>query len=160
MNLLPHGMGSPRGESLIDVGDSLTTDPDGRWSVVQSNPPFGAGETIHRRLLTDFDLHTMLRLPTGIFHAQGVKANVLFFHKLVAPAGAAMDRAAVGVRPADQQALHARADPLRRTDLDDFVACYAARPAPRATAGGRALPGPSATPKSSPVTRPTWTSPG
>ncbi|MGI9155675.1 MAG: HsdM family class I SAM-dependent methyltransferase [Marmoricola sp.] len=41
----------------------------------------GAGETIRRKLLTDFDLHTMLRLPTGIFYAQGVKANVLFFDK-------------------------------------------------------------------------------
>ncbi len=41
----------------------------------------GAGETIRRRLLKDFDLHTLLRLPTGIFYAQGVKANVLFFDK-------------------------------------------------------------------------------
>ncbi len=41
----------------------------------------GAGETIRRRLLKDFDLHTILRLPTGIFYAQGVKANVLFFDK-------------------------------------------------------------------------------
>ena len=41
----------------------------------------GAGETIRRRLLHDFDLHTLLRLPTGIFYAQGVKANVLFFDR-------------------------------------------------------------------------------
>lgn len=38
----------------------------------------GAGETIRKRLLQDFNLHTILRLPTGIFYAQGVKANVLF----------------------------------------------------------------------------------
>ncbi len=38
----------------------------------------GAGERIRRRLLEEFDLHTMLRLPTGIFYRQGVKANVLF----------------------------------------------------------------------------------
>ena len=40
-----------------------------------------AGETIRRRLLTNFNLHTILRLPIGIFYAQGVKANVLFFTK-------------------------------------------------------------------------------
>ena len=57
-------------------------DIDGRAAVVlPDNVLFegGAGETIRRKLLTDFDLHTMLRLPTGIFYAQGVKANVLFF---------------------------------------------------------------------------------
>ena len=40
-----------------------------------------AGETIRRELLKNFNLHTILRLPTGIFYAQGVKANVLFFKK-------------------------------------------------------------------------------
>ena len=39
----------------------------------------GAGETIRRKLLHTTDLHTILRLPTGIFYAQGVKANVIFF---------------------------------------------------------------------------------
>ena len=41
----------------------------------------GAGETIRKRLLHDCDVHTLLRLPTGIFYAQGVKANVLFFDR-------------------------------------------------------------------------------
>jgi type I restriction enzyme M protein len=41
----------------------------------------GAGETIRQRLLKEFDVHTLLRLPTGIFYAGGVKANVLFFDK-------------------------------------------------------------------------------
>ena len=41
----------------------------------------GAGETMRRRLLRDFNFHTLLRLPTGIFYKQGVKANVLFFDK-------------------------------------------------------------------------------
>ena len=40
-----------------------------------------AGEVIRKKLLSDFNLHTILRLPTGIFYAQGVKANVLFFQK-------------------------------------------------------------------------------
>lgn len=39
------------------------------------------GEKIRKRLLSEFDLHTILRLPTGIFYAPGVKANVLFFDK-------------------------------------------------------------------------------
>ncbi|CAI8019531.1 Probable type I restriction enzyme BthVORF4518P M protein [Geodia barretti] len=41
----------------------------------------GAGETIRRRLLQECDAHTLLRLPTGVFYAQGVKANVLFFDR-------------------------------------------------------------------------------
>lgn len=51
--------------------------------VVPDNVLFegGAGETVRRRLLTQCDLHTILRLPTGIFYAQGVKANVLFFDR-------------------------------------------------------------------------------
>src|SRR5438477_8239937 len=46
----------------------------------------GAGETIRRRLLAECDLHTILRLPTGIFYAQGVKANVVFFDRKPAAA--------------------------------------------------------------------------
>ena len=58
--------------------------PDGEAAVVlPDNVLFegGAGETIRRRLLKNFDFHTLLRLPTGIFYKQGVKANVLFFDK-------------------------------------------------------------------------------
>ncbi|NIJ55212.1 HsdM family class I SAM-dependent methyltransferase [Dyadobacter arcticus] len=57
---------------------------DGRAAVVlPDNVLFegGAGETVRRRLLAELNLHTILRLPTGIFYAQGVKANVLFFDK-------------------------------------------------------------------------------
>ena len=57
---------------------------DGRAAVVlPDNVLFerGAGERIRRQLLKQFDVHTLLRLPTGIFYAQGVKANVLFFDK-------------------------------------------------------------------------------
>lgn len=65
-------------------------DTNGRAAVVlPDNVLFegGAGEVMRRKLLTDFNLHTMLRLPTGIFYAQGVKANVLFFDKKVARPG-------------------------------------------------------------------------
>ncbi len=41
----------------------------------------GAGETVHRELLEPGDLHTLLRLPTSLFYAQGVKTNVLFFDR-------------------------------------------------------------------------------
>ena len=49
--------------------------------VVPDNVLFegGTGETVRRELLKQADVHTLLRLPTGIFYAQGVKANVLFF---------------------------------------------------------------------------------
>lgn len=59
-------------------------DINGRAAVVlPDNVLFegGAGEAVRRRLLTEFDVHTLLRLPTGIFYAGGVKANVLFFDK-------------------------------------------------------------------------------
>lgn len=56
--------------------------------VVPDNVLFecGAGEVIRRNLLQTIDLHTILRLPTGIFYKQGVKENVIFFDKR--PAGA------------------------------------------------------------------------
>jgi type I restriction enzyme M protein len=41
----------------------------------------GAGKKIRERLLRECDVHTLLRLPTGIFYAQGIKANVLFFDR-------------------------------------------------------------------------------
>ncbi|MEI2679664.1 MAG: N-6 DNA methylase [Burkholderiaceae bacterium] len=66
----------------------------------------GAGETIRRKLLHECDVHTLLRLPTGLFYAQGVKANVLFFDKKPRERNA-VDQEAVDLRPAHQQALHA-----------------------------------------------------
>src|SRR4051812_20514428 len=56
--------------------------------IVPDNVLFegGAGETIRRKLLHECDVHTLLRLPTGIFYAQGVKANVLFFDRKPASA--------------------------------------------------------------------------
>ncbi|MBL1215812.1 MAG: N-6 DNA methylase, partial [Ignavibacteriae bacterium] len=56
--------------------------PDGSAAVVvPDNVLFegGAGETVRKNLLMKTDLHTILRLPTGIFYAQGVKANIIFF---------------------------------------------------------------------------------
>ncbi len=84
----------------------------------------GAGETLRRRLLRDFDLHTMLRLPTGIFYAQGVKANVLFFDKKAAAEHPWTDRLWVYDLRTNQH-FTLKQNPLTRPALDDFVACYA-----------------------------------
>lgn len=77
-----------------------------------------AGEVIRKELLSHFNLHTILRLPTGIFYAQGVKANVLFFTK--------------GTPTKDVWFYDYRTDvkhtlannPMQRHHLDDFVECY------------------------------------
>ena len=185
MNLLLHGIGDPKGDSLIEVKDALIADPGTRWSVVLANPPFGtkssvtmigadgkearedreierqdfvvttsnkqlnflqhimtimsvpgraavvlpdnvlfeggAGETLRRRLLADFDLHTLLRLPTGVFYAQGVKANVLFFDKKPAAENPWTRRLWVYDLRTNQH-FTLKQNPLTRAHLDDFVA--------------------------------------
>lgn len=78
----------------------------------------GAGEVIRKKLLTEFNLHTILRLPTGIFYAQGVKANVLFFSKGTATKDIWLYDYRTGVK-------HTLAtNPMQRHHLDDFVECY------------------------------------
>ncbi len=83
----------------------------------------GAGETIRRRLLAECNLHTILRLPTGIFYAQGVKANVVFFERK--PAAADPWTKATWVYDLRTN-MHftLKSKPLRFDDLDDFVASY------------------------------------
>ena len=101
---------------------------DGRAAiVVPDNVLFegGAGETIRRRLLKECDVHTLLRLPTGIFYAQGVKANVLFFDRKIASEKAWTKQVWIyDFRTNEHFTL--KTNPLRREDLDDFVACYKA----------------------------------
>lgn len=83
----------------------------------------GAGEVLRRKLLNDFDLHTMLRLPTGIFYAQGVKANVLFFDKKPASEDPWTRRLWVyDLRTNKHFTL--KQNPLKREHLDDFVSSY------------------------------------
>ncbi|WP_433729597.1 N-6 DNA methylase [Nocardia sp. CA-129566] len=87
----------------------------------------GAGEKIRRRLLQEFDVHTLLRLPTGIFYANGVKANVLFFDKLSQRAdGQPLTQTLWVYDFRVGQHFTQKAKPLRRADLDDFVASFAA----------------------------------
>ena len=102
-------------------------DINGRAAVVlPDNVLFegGAGETLRKRLLNDFDLHTMLRLPTGIFYAQGVKANVLFFDKKPAAETNWTTRLWVYDLRTNQH-FTLKENPLRRAHLDEFVACFA-----------------------------------
>jgi type I restriction enzyme M protein len=93
--------------------------------VVPDNVLFegGAGETVRRKLLHECDVHTLLRLPTGVFYAQGVKANVLFF-----------DRKPASEKPWTQKLwiydlrtnkhFTLKTNPLRYEDLQDFIKCY------------------------------------
>lgn len=93
--------------------------------VVPDNVLFegGAGETVRRALLKECNVHTLLRLPTGIFYAQGVKANVLFFDRK--PASSKPWTQALWVYDLrTNQHFTLKTRPLQSSDLDDFVACY------------------------------------
>jgi type I restriction enzyme M protein len=93
--------------------------------VVPDNVLFegGAGEQIRKKLMHECDVHTLLRLPTGLFYAQGVKANILFF-----------DRKAASETPWTKKLwiydlrtnIHftLKTNSLQRKDLDEFVNCY------------------------------------
>ena len=186
MNLLLHGIGSPSGDSLVHVEDSLRGDPGQRFDVVLTNPPFGrksslrsstdadgesddltivrddfwastsnkqlnflqhiktllkvtgraavvlpdnvlfeagAGETIRRKLLQECDVHTILRLPTGVFYAQGVKANVVFFdRKPAAETSWTRDVWVYDLRTNKHFTL--KTNPLGSSDLAEFVTSY------------------------------------
>lgn len=78
----------------------------------------GAGETVRKKLLADYNLHTILRLPTGIFYAQGVRANVLFFSR----GGKTSETWVYDYRTGVKHTL--ANNKLERRHLDDFVACY------------------------------------
>jgi type I restriction enzyme M protein len=83
----------------------------------------GAGETIRRKLLHECDLHTLLRLPTGLFYAQGVKANVLFFDKKPASETPWTQQLWIyDLRTNKHFTL--KTSPLQRADLDEFVDLY------------------------------------
>jgi len=93
--------------------------------VVPDNVLFegGAGETIRRRLLHDCDVHTLLRLPTGLFYAQGVKANVIFFDKKEASETPWTKKLWIYDLRTNMH-FTLKTDPLKREDLDEFAKCY------------------------------------
>ncbi|MBR1759922.1 MAG: SAM-dependent DNA methyltransferase [Schwartzia sp.] len=99
---------------------------DGKAAVVvPDNVLFegGAGETVRKKLLQTTDLHTILRLPTGIFYKPGVKANVIFFDKR--PAGAETQTKDVWIYDFRTN-IHftLKQNPMTDADLSDFVSCY------------------------------------
>ena len=100
--------------------------PNGRAAVVvPDNVLFegGAGETIRRKLMHECDVHTLLRLPTGLFYAQGVKANVLFFDKKPASETPWTKKLWIyDLRTNKHFTL--KTNPLKRADLDEFVQLY------------------------------------
>lgn len=93
--------------------------------VVPDNVLFegGAGETIRKKLLQNTELHTILRLPTGIFYAQGVKANVIFFNNREAsPNPWTKEVWYYDYRTNIHHTLKKK--PMRFENLQDFVKCY------------------------------------
>ncbi len=93
--------------------------------VVPDNVLFegGAGETVRKKLLETTDLHTILRLPTGIFYKPGVKANVIFFdNKPASPDPWTKEVWIYDMRTNVHFTL--KQNPMRYEDLQDFIACY------------------------------------
>lgn len=100
--------------------------PYGRAAVViPDNVLFegGAGERIREHLLRECQVHTLLRLPTGIFYAQGVKANLLCFDRMP-PADEPWTKELWVYDLRTNQNFTLRINPLKREHLEDFVHCY------------------------------------
>lgn len=107
-------------KSMLKVGGRAAV-------VVPDNVLFegGAGEKIRRKLLHECDVHTLLRLPTGIFYAQGVKANVLFFDRKPGAKDPWTKKLWIyDLRTNKEFTLKQRR--MVRGDLDEFVTCYKA----------------------------------
>jgi type I restriction enzyme M protein len=112
LNFLQHIM-----TILAEGGEAATVMPD---NVLFEG---GAGETIRRKLLHECDVHTLLRLPTGMFYANGVKVNVLFFdRKPASPDPWTKTLWVYDLRTNKHFTL--KANPLKRSDLDEFVTCF------------------------------------
>ena len=93
--------------------------------VVPDNVLFegGAGEVVRKKLLETTDLHTILRLPTGIFYKPGVKANVIFFDKR--PASAEIQTKEVWIYDFRTNVhFTLKQHPMTEADLTDFIQCY------------------------------------
>ncbi len=93
--------------------------------VVPDNVLFegGAGEVVRKKLLETTDLHTILRLPTGIFYKPGVKANVIFFdERPTSPERQTKEVWIYDFRTNVHFTL--KQNPMTDRDLEDFIACY------------------------------------
>jgi type I restriction enzyme M protein len=103
--------------------------------VVPDNVLFddNRGKLLRQRLMNWCDLHTILRLPTGIFYAQGVKTNVLFFSRAAEEAPAEDATKAIWVYDMRSGApAYGKTNPLRRDDFDEFVRAFGNDPHGRA----------------------------
>lgn len=110
LNFLQHMMLSlrPGGRAAVVLPDSVLTDAKMNKTAIK----------VREALLHDFNLHTILRLPTGIFYANGVQANVLFFQK-------GTPTKEIWYYDYRTNIHHTLVEnPLKRSDLDDFVNCY------------------------------------
>lgn len=93
--------------------------------VVPDNVLFegGAGETVRRKLMQECDVHTLLRLPTGVFYAQGVKANVLFFDRKPANEKPWTEKLWIYDLRTNQH-FTIKTNTLKYEDMADFIKCY------------------------------------
>jgi type I restriction enzyme M protein len=93
--------------------------------VVPDNVLFegGAGETVRRKLMQECDVHTLLRLPTGVFYAQGVKANVLFFDRKPANEKPWTEKLWIYDLRTNQH-FTLKTNTLKYEDMADFIKCY------------------------------------
>src|SRR5256885_2174425 len=108
---------SCRGHGTLPKGGAAVVVPD---NVLFEG---GAGEKVRRNLLQKCRVHTLMRLPTGIWYSPGVKANVLFFEKREGRAEAWTDRLWVYDLRTNMH-FTLKQSPIQRKDFDEFVACY------------------------------------
>jgi len=112
---------------LQHIYRSLNTDGKARAAVVLPDNVLFAdndGEKIRKDLMEKCNLHTILRLPTGIFYAQGVKTNVLFFNRGKNDSGNTKDVWIYDLR--SNMPSFGKTNPLTRSHFDEFVECYCA----------------------------------
>lgn len=112
---------------LQHIYRSLNTDGKARAAVVLPDNVLFAdndGEKIRKDLMEKCNLHTILRLPTGIFYAQGVKTNVLFFNRGTKDEGNTKDVWIYDLR--SNMPSFGKTNPLTRSHFDEFVECYCA----------------------------------
>lgn len=105
-------------KTILKIGGSAAM-------VVPDNVLFeaGAGKKIRNKLLSDFNVHTLLRLPTGIFYKPGVKANVLFFDKKPASETSWTKNLWIYDLRTNMH-FTLKKHPLKYEDLEDFIECY------------------------------------
>ena len=104
---------------------SLNADGKARCAVVlPDNVLFagGDGTSVRRELMNFCNLHTVLRLPTGIFYAQGVKTNVLFFTRGTTDKGNTKEVAFYDLRTNMESFGKTRT--LQKSDFDEFIEGY------------------------------------